>query len=444
MNNPPIITVEEAMRRARRHSDELGTAGQLLDIAQRRYTRGIRSFLPTVSLSLSGSDRVTIGGPDARSKQFAVAIRQPLYHGGRSYRKRSLEQRALALQREELQQQREKLLDRTWMSFYEVVVLRRQTALQQRTFRRARAQLEIAKTQLELGRKQRLEVLESELRVKRMEVELQRLRTKLKESEYHLRQLLSYPSDRPLELDAVVDSDYRGHRKLREREYYTQLTLSRNFELRKQRFEVRRNLRITEEAKSRFLPNIDLTGKLTFSGQSLPLQGPGYTIGFRVTFPVSAAPVSAELGIGEEHGNTRSRNFSSSITPAKDITASLDRTEAQLRLRASRKEEERLISELRFNVQQALIRYRSQQARLSLLRRQVLLQQSTLQVVREQFESGHTTRNILLEAMSKYAAQRLQLLEEVLALLQRGREIERIIGLPPGELSAHTKKEEER
>jgi outer membrane protein TolC len=437
-----VITLATALERAEEYSERIETERLLYRAALRRHSYGIRDYFPVLELSCSGIDRVRTGSADTRSKELTLSVSQALFRGGRLEGGRRLRSLALDLKARELRTLREELADQTWNCFHQTLVLRRKKELHARSCERVREEVEIARRELELGRVKHADLLELELQLKALEISQQQLDAECRQAEARLRRLIHLPRGGRLQLSADPKAELSGEVLFHPLDYYLELAHRYNYELQRREYTLALRSLELAETERRMLPDIDLTGSLTLSGRRFPLRHFTYSIGLRLSFSEPGMPFSTALRIGEEGTGSRSRRISASVQPGKELTGGLDRKEARLRLRAAGLQRQRSEAELRFSIEEGLDRYRCAVEQLTLLRERVRLHRHRLEVVQQQFDTGKLTRRDLLEQIAELAKQHLQVQEQQLVLLRCGREIERSIGLAPGELQHHLAGEE--
>ncbi len=428
------INSEEAKRLAEDSSKELQIRLLRIKASSQAFKSGLRNFLPRVEVGINANDAVTVGTPDSRNRNATLTIRQSLFDGGRAVMHRKLSHIQLLLEKQACEKFRESILDETWKLFHRMLIFQEKERLQKEIYRVSLNELKIAQAERDAGVIRELDLIETRLEVRSLESELKATRIKLTELDYYLKRMLGLNPDSLLQLTGNIDTNYAGLQIGEAPEKYYGIALSRSLDVKNNRFAVQKRLEELKAAERRFIPSIDAEASLGVSGESFPLQEPGFSLSLRFSFPLRSFPVSTSLYAGSKGEVSVSRGFTADTGILTDIGYTVDKKTGLLNLEMERLREKNLLDSLLFDVKQARDIYNQKKESIRLKRDLLKLQKLKLNVLKEQLDIGEVKRNDFLKAQTRVLRDEISLLEDVLDLLEAERAFEQLLGLEPGEL----------
>jgi len=427
-----IVDLETAKRLAETSSHRLKESLLRLEALARLHRLGVREFLPTVEIGYAGSDTVITGSPDSRSRSVSLTVRQPILSGTGAARRRRLASLELLLDRRNYEKLREEVLDQACRLFYRLALCMEKVKLQNDVYDLASQELEIAEARKEAGAITRMDLVEIQLEVRTLELEISTTALELQELEYLMRQSLGIALEETVQWEGAMDRDYAGVELDRALADLCSLALANNLELRQRRLDLQKLL--AESRAGLLLPRLDVEASFGVSGDSFPLQQPAYAMSLIVSFPTGMLPIDSSVSIGRQGTAARSLSASGSTAILQDITPPLDRKLALLALEAERRRIEELTEEIVFSVRREVSRYHGLRQALELKREYRLLEDQKVQILEQQLELGEIKRIDLLKARTSCFRSEMELLEDVMAVLDSERTLERLLGMEPGML----------
>jgi outer membrane protein TolC len=431
---PISLTLTDAERIALSNSEALRIQGLRIQSASRRYTLGIRDYLPQLELAFAASNGVNVGALDTPSNQLSVSLREPIYNGGRTAMQRSLSRLELILSRHASAVARADVLNDAWDKYHQVLVLQAQKAVKQDALRQMRKQLEIAQTERGIGMIREIDLLDVELSVSNQEMDLESTESDLEQAFYALKRSLGMSPDQTVALVGSIDSSYQGIRIDKPSSWFFSVAQENNADLQSANYKVTQMEAQVAMTRAQFLPQIGATVSLLVSGPGFPLQTPGFSVGLDISFPQSIAPVKGS-GAGSMTGLSASTSTTSlTADPLQSVTGFLDTIDAELALQEARAAVRDLTRDLRFQVGQLITGYRRQNTTIGLGRRSLDIEQKKIRVLLQQVQDGSATRSDLLKEQTQTAALEVQVLSDILVLIREERALEKLIGVEPGGL----------
>ncbi len=433
-SSPMRLTLREAENMALRSADALRIQELQGEAAEERYRRGFRDYLPQLQLGFTTTGTVNVAAPDTACDELSVTLQQPIYNGGRSATQRALARLQIQLSRHAYRVARAETLASAWDRYYRVLVLEAQLAVKQRYLAQSRRELEIARTERVLGMIREIDLVDTELQATSQEIDVSATESDLVSARYELKKLLGLSTDRELALSETIDTSYEGMAIDEALASLLRVAERGNLDLQTARFRVSQAEAQASFARSRYLPRVSASLTLSVSGQGLPLQTPGMSLGLAIAFPESEVPASTSLSQGVIASQSATRNAALTLSPFQSIVGFLDEADARLELETARSSAASLRKDIAFQIAQGIAGNRRQRATIQLERRSVELERKKLEVMRREVESGAATRVDYVKEEAIAADREAQLLASLLTLLRGERAIERLLGLDPGEL----------
>ena len=395
---------------------------------------GVRDWLPQLSLGYLDSSNIVTGGPDSSSIQWTATLRQPLFDGGRSRRRRRIAEADLELQGRAIKDKKREILESVDSAYNRILMLKRKIAVQKETLTIADKELEIARAQFGLGGMREVDLLQSELERSSLEISTMSSEAGLEEGGFALRQLLGLRPETPLELADDFDSGYKGMELPEGARAIEALVLEGNLELRQRQAELCRRLAALAEASEWYLPNVSFEGSLSLSGGRYPLQGASVNGKIVFEIPAPTSPIGFSVSTGSSTGNQRASGSSADISPLKETTSFAENGAAAKESALLRQRLDDMAEALAFQARKGVAAYNRDRTSLDLRRRDLALRRKTAEIQKRLLDIGELTRVDYLKTLNKTAEGESAILEPALALRKSERALERLLGLEAGGL----------
>ncbi len=432
---PILLTLKDAERFALSNSESLRIQDLRIQSAARRFTLGIRDYLPQIELGFATANGVNVGALDTPSSQLSVGLREPIYNGGRTAMRRSLARLELTLSRHSSEAARADVLNDVWDKYHQVLVLQAQKAVKQDAVAQMGKQLEIAQTERAVGMIREIDLLDVQLALSNQEMDLETTQNALDQAFYALKKTLGMSLEQQLELAGRVDSSYQGLRIDKSASWFFAIAQQNNSDLQAASYKVTRMEAEVSLARAQFLPQIGASVAVYVSGPGFPLQTPGFSVGLDISFPPAVAPVKAGGSTGMTGPSATASNTSLTADPFQSLTGFLDEVDAELSLQEARAAVRELSRDLRFQVDQLLTGYERQNRAIGLGRRSLEIEQKKIRILMVQVKDGSAIWSDLLKEQTQAADLEVKVLSDILALIRSERSLERLIGVEPGGLS---------
>jgi outer membrane protein TolC len=421
-------------------SEELKSEQALRRIREGAWVLGRRAYLPQLSLSVSEDDRLSQIGSDSFLKNYSLNLDQLLWDGGRISTERAVERAELVLLGKQLERMAGEIAESALRAYRQVLSLRARIAIRRSAWESLDEQRRILSEEVALGLALPSDLAEADIAVAEAVIEIRSLELELRGAEGEMAELLGLTL--LPELSERVDPGRPAF--LPDPERLLSLVRARNPDLAESRLAIIRRQAEAKYAALSWLPTVRVNGGVGLSGQRYPLTKLRWSVGITVNFssPYFSGGISGSAGW--EPPYDQSARLQHTLSPLPDPASALTGRQAaallaleQSRYAAAFKRAERLT---------ALV---LEKCRLAEGRR--LLACEALELAAEKYrlaelrqELGRITRVELMEVRLEYAQQEILAVESAAALLEAERELERLVDLGPGELSALLKKEEPR
>ena len=431
----PPLSLAEAETRALAASTHLAILRLRARQRARAWALGAREYLPRLSLQVDDSETIAVGGPDTRSGSVSVTIEQPVFDGGRIAVRRALSRAELLLDQGACADEEDALVDAVRGLYWKALVQQEKLGIQEEARDIAARQVEIARAERGIGAIREIDLVETELEQARADLRVEETRGALDETLDLLRERLSMGTGEPLALSGTIDAGYPGLDLPRVADRLVAAALAGNTAVKRTELEARKALEAVRVARMQFVPRISLALTVSFSGDRLPLQEPSASGELILDFPSRAFPLSTSVSAGRTLSGQASRSSAAEAAFLEDLSGWTDRADAELARQESLMENARAVETLRAQVGRAAAAYEQKKSAASLQRRTVALAESRAAILGRQLELGGTTRVDYMEALAQRARDAGDLLEDVLAVLEAERGIERLLGVRAGGLA---------
>ncbi|MDR1250588.1 MAG: TolC family protein [Treponema sp.] len=426
------LSFAAAMDMATASSAELRNAYASQGLKDRAWLLGIRAYLPRLGLNISENDRLQQLGPDSFLKNYGISLDQLLWDGGRTSMSRKLERLDLNLSQSRLGRMASDIAESALSAYRNVLLSREVLAIRETALQSLMEQRRILAEETALGLALPMDLSEADLSLAGARLEIHSLRSDLVEMEKQFAELLGLDS-LPVLAETV---DINRELILPSASAAGSLAEQRNPELAESRFSITKKEGELRYVSRSWIPAFRITGSFGLNGQTYPLTHHTWSLGLSVEFSSPWFQNSFGIQAGWEPPYDKSAQFQNSLTPLPDPAAGLNKSQARLAL-ALEKEKYRITFEragrsARRGVEKCLLA--DQKRRLAVEAISLAAERYHVEEVR--LSLGQITRLDLMEAFIEYSQKEIAAVETAITVLEAEQELERILDLRPGELTA--------
>ena len=426
------FTFADAARLAVENSRELRNEYSAKALREGVWLWGARAFLPRFSITGSEDDRVSEIGTDSFHKNYSVNVDQLLWDGGRLLLARRMERAELDLAGNRLKQLGTDIAEAAVSSYRDVLQGRKVLEIQKKTLESLNEQRRILQRELELGLVRQIDLVEAEITVALTELEINSLSMDLMEAERRLAERLG------LETLPFLSEQIDTSRSTKLLPLVMALALAegRNPELAAFRYSlVRRQAELRSTSLS-WLPTLRLTGSFGLSGRQYPLFRHSWSVGVNIDFSSPWISGSTGTSFGKDPPYDKNARLQQTVLPAPNPAEVFSVRHAELNLRHERSVYETAIKEVLNAVERGIIKCELLDKKRLLIMQTLDWEREKLHIAELKLSLGEIRRIDLMEALLDYAKREVALVEAATLVLQAERELERLLDLAPGELSA--------
>jgi outer membrane protein TolC len=430
------ISLGEAEARALASSTELAILRLRTRAQGRAHALGVREYLPRLSLAANDSQTIVLGGPDTRVESWSLTVEQPLFDGGRLAVQRALSRAQLLLDGRSYADSEDALVDRVRGLYWQALVQEEKLRIQEEIRGITAHQVDIARMERRIGAIREIDLVEAELEEARVTLTIGDTRAILEERLDRLRESLGMRPGDELALSGRIDAAYSGLDLPPDAGAFIAIALANNTQVKRRELEARSALEALRAARASFVPRISLAITVGISGERRPLQDASLSGELAIDFPSRAFPFSASLSSGKTGSAQVSAGSSGQIGVLEDIGGWTDRRAAGIAREESLMKKTQAVESLGFEVRRSAAAYEQKKAAAELQRKTVGLDEARVAILGRQLELGGIQRIDYMRAQAQLARDASDLLEDVLAVMDGERELEKLLGVRAGELAA--------
>lgn len=431
------VTLEGAYAMAIKNSSALRIARLKHRAEEERIRLRAWTRMPSLDFSLSDSRTTRYESQDATAISASSTLSVPIAQGGRKRMQDKIDALSVDLEGISLARGEDEVRDSCFSLFNQTRILRLKLDALHNLKAIVDRQREIAQREYELGKIREIDLLETETSGASLAQETFSAETELMSTEHSLKKLLGVDQTVELRLVTELDSGYLGHPFGASRERLKAIALARNGAVMESRFKVEEALLTNRIADSKWIPNVSLQGSFLLSGDRYPLQKPNYALRATVDFPFELLPMSFSVGFTTSPNVEYGRSLSSSVSTPDSLDSIVDRRLARIALAETVDARETAERDAEFQLDEYALEYERLRAKQRLIGETLSLQARKVEIMRLQMELGQIKRIDYLEGENDLLNDRLDLLSGVLSLKEAEREIERLVGLSPGEIAKY-------
>ena len=400
-------------------------------IRENAWMLGFRSYLPRLNISAQENDRLQEIGADSFMKNYSIGMDQLLWDGGKLSMSRRLERMELNLLNSRIDRMADEIAEAALSAYRSVLSSRTILDIREAAMESLHGQLRILEKEVELGLALPLDLAEAELALAEARIEIVSLEYDLVEMEKQFADLLGL--DTLPELEEKIDVQRTV--LLPSVQASISLAEEKNPDLTEARFSITRRQAEYKYASRSWIPTLRLNGSFNLTGQTYPLSRHAWTVGISIDFSSRWLQNTLAFQRGWESPHDQTANLQNSVSPFPDPAASLGKRQAQL---AFTLEKEKYA--LAFERTGRLARLMLEKCLLAERRRSLAVDAVDMAAKRYGLEEirlglGQITRLELMQAFITFTEKEITAVESAVALIQTERELERLLGLRPGELA---------
>ena len=425
------ITFAQAADMAVSASADLRFESREQKVRENAWMLGLRSYLPRLSISVQENDRLQEIGADSFIKNYSINLDQLLWDGGKLSMSRRLEQMELNLLNSRIERMADDIAEAALAAYRGVLSARTILAIRKTSLESLEEQLKILEKEIEIGLALPLDLAEAEIALAEVRIDIISLEYDLAEMEQQFADLLGLDALPGLE----EEIDIQRAALLPSVRSSVSLAEEKNPDLAQVRFSIVKRQAEYRYASRTWIPTFRVNGSFALTGHEYPLSRHSWTVGMSIDFSNPWLHNSFAFQTGRESPRDRTANLQNTASPVPDPAASLGKRQAQLALDLER---ERYA--LAFERTGRFARLMLERCRLADQRRGIAVEAIEMAAKRYSLEEirlglGQITRLELMQASIICTEKEIAAVESAIALLQAERDLERLLGMKPGELA---------
>ncbi|MDC7235569.1 MAG: TolC family protein [Spirochaetales bacterium] len=396
-----------------------------------------REFFPELAVKFSKSDSVTYNAPDSRINSLGFSVNQKLFNSGNDiadYRSAGRELKLRDLSSADL---RDNIIYQVSHQYIEILKYREILNVQRQSLDNLDTQVRIAEMEYDLGGLTRSDLLDIKIRRSQYSLNLRDNNEQVLQKRYNLASLMDLSvSDLP-PLAGTLDLDYVSQTALTEADsdrtvpLLTGMALDFSKELQSSYLKERNARRDVFEARFCWLPEIEATADVRFTGSRFPLSQPSFSMGLNFSFDAPLLPGRIEVQTGRSNPSEHNRSIRSETGVLENLDALVLPSIARNRLENIHRETEELKRQISFRVQALIHSIQFNSHRCAHTRENAALETDRLEIEGIRLETGELTRLDYVKAEVRLANHKTELIEAVAALYRDEMELAMICGTVP-------------
>ena len=430
--NAESIDFALAARMAIENSSELRNEYTSRALSEGAWLWGARAYLPKLSIVASEDDRLSQIGADSFLKNYSVNLDQLLWDGGKISLARKMEKAELDFALDKLKQIASSIADDAISSYRDVLQGRMILDIKERTLESLTEQQRIMLREAELGMIRQVDLTEAEITIALEELDFFSLSMDLEEMEWILAKKLGL--EMLPELSEKIDTGKTIH--LPSPEVVSVVAESRNPDIAAFRFSILKRQAELKAASLSWVPQLRLTGSFAVSGRHYPLSRYSWSVGLSVDFSSPWLSGNFAAQTGGDPPYDRNARLQQTANPLPNPAASFSVRQAELALANERSRYETLLKDVHAAAERGIKECKVFEKKRDLAMNALELEWEKFRLTELRMSLGELTRLDLMGARLDYSKREAALVEAASALLRAERELERLLDMAPGELSA--------
>jgi outer membrane protein TolC len=396
----------------------------------------IQDFLPSLGLSFSEADSVSLWSGDSRSKSIRFSLSQPLFDGGRKKLAYEAGRLSALYGLREFEEEYRIFLSAVMSLYYQCLLLQEMEGIRGDLLVQAGEQLRILKREMELGLSLETDYLEYASSYMEIEQEYSQALRDLGAMERQLKAALGLKEEARIRVGSGTGVE--AERLFYEPwlDYLWALARDSSETLKKLALDVEYSRKGRDHSKRWYIPSIGVQGNIGFSGTSFPLTEPNYSL--QLTFDFSGLDflsLNASRGAGFERSRLQqlSGSYSGNFRPLPTYPLSrkqeeLNLLESTLRLAEGERELREGLYEMVVAHDNKLRAAENMEQRIALMERRILFSQL-------QLNKGEKKRIDYVAELNSLAQAKISLSDYLTQVSALERDLEIQTGFPFGGLA---------
>jgi outer membrane protein TolC len=422
------LTFVQAGEMAAAASLELQTELALQTLQETSWQLGIREFFPSITVTASEDERVSVTGPDSFSKMYTVSLQQPLFDGGKMVSARRIEKAQLLLQKDALQNMLRETAENAIAAYRQILQGRMTLAIKRKSQAALERQRKILDKERELGLALDSDLVEADIMLEQTRIEMITGEMDLAEQEKQFAETLGLDT-LPVLAEAIDVNRLFVLPGLKE---VQSAILARNPELLSAQLAIRQKEEEAKFASRLWIPTIKGTGSFSLTGDRYPLSH--YKWSFGITVDLSAPWIGSTTSgnYGEEGATEKNAQLSESLKLAPSPASGLSEKSAKLTLRLEREKYALMVQRVERNAALLLEKLAFLIQKKDLTVRSKELAFAKLQIAETKNKLGHITRLEIMRMEIEYAQNEIACVNAAVDIVTAVREMEKLMAIPDG------------
>ena len=375
-----VLTLKESIDLALSNNIELAFLRNQRGVMALEVGERWGNYLPSLSLGYDYGYSTGKGLSDESRHTLNLGVKQPVWNGGRREAEIKSSQADYQLNLIAIERKEGDILLVSKRAYLRAMTAKRRLGLSHEMYDYANLVLETSRKEFDLGSITRVELLTVESGFNEAQLGLKKAQSDLKITLLELKGVLGLDGRRDVDVPGGLDDLLEEEGQLEaDVERYISLGLRYRPEVRELKTRLSRDRAELDKAQGYFLPQINLNGGYSLSGENLPLRESSFSLGLDIGFSFSNNEVSGSLGGGIGQGNRRYTSQGLSLNPFGSNGNGIAILVAQIQLERSSREKEMMKGRIETEVQSAYF-----QAEEASIRREMVLKK--IEIVKEQLK----------------------------------------------------------
>jgi Outer membrane protein len=393
-----------------------------------------RAFLPSVSLSYSENDSINIHAPDSRSKDFRVSLSQQVYSGGKTKLEYDMKRMSAQWDYQNFLQSTRDFQSELISQYYQVLMQRKTLEIKTRLCEAADVQLKILKREFELGQTLETDYLEYSISCSKLEIEKKKCERDLRKLEENFKTSLGLGKAVRLEIsDSFASRDDYRLLSVREDEIVNKVKRV-SVSLRKSELSLDYDKRLLQFESRQNLPAVSLQSSMSFSGATLPLTEPSFSLGCTISFQNPLLPITLTSGISANQQRIYGSNNSIEARILETSTYFSQRRLNRLSVLSEQQSYEESVLDLEKSVRDSIYGHDDSIRSVEMERNTISLMERRLAINKFQLDKGDMKEIDYLKQMISLSEEQVNLMNLQLSIESAERALEILMQLPFGEI----------
>jgi outer membrane protein TolC len=424
------LTFAQAGEMAVAASIELQAELAQQSLKESAWKMGIRDFFPSVTLTASEDDRLSLIGPDDFSKMYTVSVQQLLFDGGKMGSGRKIEKAQMLLQKDALQNALREISENAIVVYRQILLGKTTLEIKRKSLTALERQRLILDTEKGLGFTLESELLEADIMLEQARIEIMSMEMEQAEQEKQFAEMLG------LETLPVLGEtiDIRRVFHLPAVKAVQSEILAKNPELVSTRLSLLQKEEEAKFASRQWIPTIKGNCSFSLTGSQYPLSHYKWSFGITVDLSMPWIASTTSGNYSEENRTEKNAQLSESLKLLPSPASSLAGKSAKLALNLEQNKYAAALPRVGRNAKLLMEKLDSLVRRRDLAVRSKDLAFSRLRLAETKKELGHITGLEIMQLELEYAQSEIMCVNASVDILSAIREIEKLMALQPGEL----------